>query len=199
MCGMTRVEDIDHAIALGVDAVGFIFYASSTRHVTIELAKTLSKQLPAFVDAVAVFVDSDPSLVQQVITQLPVQYLQFHGHESAEFCSQFDRPYIKAIHATSTQCIENSIKEHQDAVAILLDTPSITHRGGSGKSFDWGIIPQVSKPIILAGGLDALNVADAVSACSPYAVDVCSGVETSPGIKDWDKMNQFVNALWGNR
>lgn len=199
MCGMTRAEDIAHALALGVDVIGVIFYAPSARSVTVEAAKTLLQNLPLSVDTVAVFVNPQASFVQQVINKLPINTLQFHGDESAEFCAQFARPYIKAMHAESTQCIEKIINDHQKAAAILLDTPSTTHRGGSGKPFDWRVVPlQVSVPIILAGGLDAGNVVEAVKACSPYAVDVCSGVEVLPGIKDRVKMNQFVNALWGN-
>ncbi len=196
---MTRAEDIAHALALGVDVIGVIFYAPSARSVTVEAAKTLLQNLPLSVDTVAVFVNPQASFVQQVINKLPINTLQFHGDESAEFCAQFARPYIKAMHAESTQCIEKIINDHQKAAAILLDTPSTTHRGGSGKPFDWRVVPlQVSVPIILAGGLDAGNVVEAVKACSPYAVDVCSGVEVLPGIKDRVKMNQFVNALWGN-
>jgi len=198
MCGMTRAEDIQVAAALGVDAIGLIFYPPSPRNVTIAHAKTLLQIIPAFVDVVAVFVDPLPAFVQQVIDELPVQYLQFHGDESASFCQQFNRPYIKAMHATATAAIENTIHEHPHAAAILLDTPSVTARGGSGTAFDWRIIPaQSTTAIMLAGGLDAQNVRLAVSDYAPYAVDVCSGVEALPGRKDVDKMNQFVNALWG--
>ncbi len=196
MCGMTRAGDIANAVTLGVDAIGLIFYQHSARHVTVEHAKIILKAVSVFVDVVAVFVNPSVSLVQRVITELPVHYLQFHGDESPEFCEQFAYPYIKAMHAISTDAINFLLGKHQQAMAILLDTPSATHHGGSGIPFDWRIIPQnTSMPIILAGGLHASNIGAAIRGCVPYAVDVCSGVEASPGIKDLKKMNQFVTAL----
>ncbi len=209
MCGMTRISDITHAISLGVDAIGLIFYEKSSRHVSVEQAKLLllnhpfpspERGLPAFVDIVAVFVNPEASFVKQVITELPIQLLQFHGDESPEFCEQFDIPYIKAIPAESPDAIIQAADQYTHAAAILLDTPSATSRGGTGLAFDWQIIPrQLSKPIILAGGLDASNVVSAITACSPYAVDVCSGIEASAGIKDHDKMSAFVNVLQERR
>lgn len=196
MCGMTRKSDITHAIRLGVDAIGLIFYERSPRHVNIEQAKLLLEELPAFVDAVAVFVNPEMAFATQVISELPIQFLQFHGEESPEFCEKFDRPYIKAIPAMSAEAIIKTAEQHANAAALLLDTPSANH-GGTGLAFDWHIIPrQLPKPVILAGGLDANNVVSAIAACSPYAVDVCSGIETSVGIKNHDKMNSFVNVLW---
>ena len=200
MCGMTRATDIEHAVSLGVDAIGLIFYHQSTRYQRIDEAKLLLQGLPAFVDAVAVFVNPDVSLVTQAITELPIQYLQFHGDETAAFCEQFGRAYIKAVPATSADAINQAILQYPSAAALLLDTPSTTSRGGSGLPFDWQMIPRAcDKPIILAGGLDALNLDAAIASCSPYAVDVCSGIEASAGVKDHDKMSQFVNRLWGRR
>ena len=138
MCGMTRAEDIKVAASLGVDAIGLIFYPPSPRNVTIANAKVLLQIIPAFVDVVAVFVDPLQNLVQQVLDELPVQYLQFHGDESASFCQQFNRPYIKAMHATTTAAIENTISTHPHAAAILLDSPSATARGGSGNGGECG-------------------------------------------------------------
>lgn len=199
MCGMTRQEDISHALALGVNAIGIIFYPHSTRYVTVEQTKKILRGLPPFVDTVAVFVNPKEALVEQVITELPIDYLQFHGDESPQFCAQFAWPYIKAVPAISAEIIKKQCEEYAAAKAILLDTPS-TQRGGSGKPFDWQIIPpQPPQPIILAGGLTAENVNLALKQFVPYAVDVCSGVEQLPGIKDPSKMNQFVDALWGKR
>lgn len=196
MCGMTRAVDIKHAISLGVDAIGLIFYPQSTRCLSVEQAKIILKNLSPFVDVVAVFVNPDVSLVQQVMTELPVQWLQFHGDETAVFCEQFDLPYIKAIQAASTAVITQATQDYEHAAAILLDTPSL-NRGGSGVPFDWQIIPHsLEKPIILAGGLDAVNVGESITVCAPYAVDACSGVEASAGIKDHVKMEQFVKAIW---
>ncbi len=195
MCGMTRKIDIAHAVSIGIDAIGLIFYEKSSRHVNIEQARLLLQNIPAFLDVVAVFVNAEASFVGRVIAELPIQLLQFHGEEVPAFCEQFHKPYIKAIPATSADLITELTGQHQHAAAILIDTPSI-HHGGTGQPFDWQCIPrQLTKPCILAGGLDANNVASALVACSPYAVDVCSGIEVSAGIKDHEKMNSFVNVL----
>lgn len=196
MCGMTCTTDIAHAISLGVDAIGLIFYEKSPRFITIEQAELILQNIPAFVDVVAVFVNSSAEYVTKVVTELPIQLLQFHGNESPEFCAQFNRPYIKTIPATSAKDITQQAESHNKAAAVLLDTPS-AQQGGSGIAFDWQVIPRhLSKPLVLAGGLNAENVVSAISSCSPYAVDVCSGIELSAGIKDHSKMNLFVNALW---
>jgi phosphoribosylanthranilate isomerase len=200
MCGMTRTKDIAHAISLGVDAVGFIFYEKSSRNISLADAKPLISNLPPFVDVVAVVVNPDASFVKQIISELSIQCLQFHGEEEAAFCEQFGLPYIKAVPAISMDVITAAIHEYQYARAILLDTPSIHGRGGSGVPFDWNMVPQKGvKPIILAGGLDAQNVGNAIATCAPYAVDVCSGIETSAGIKDHEKMSQFVNSVRGKK
>ena len=199
MCGMTRAEDISYAVSLGVDAIGVIFYDKSPRFVAVNDAKELLKDLPAFVDVVAVFVNPTVSDVSLVLSELPIASLQFHGEESPDFCGQFGRPYIKALPAVSAEYISKAIHTYSTAQAILLDTPADALRGGSGKTFDWGVIPRdLPKPLILAGGLSPENVRDAVNLCEPYAVDVCSGVEASQGIKDKEKMNRFVHVLWGN-
>ena len=197
-CGMTREQDIAQAIGLGVDAIGLIFYPKSSRFLSLARARELLREIPPFVNAVAVLVNPLASFVEELIAELPVDYLQFHGEESLQFCEQFKKPYIKAVQASSTSIIEKFSKEHPQAAALLLDTPSTSCHGGTEKTFDWGLIPQhLSKPLILAGGLNADNVAAALSQCKPYAVDVCSGVEASPGIKDHKKMSRFVNAVWG--
>lgn len=192
MCGMTRRNDVEQAIALGVDALGFIFYPQSSRYVSMEKASALMQDLPVFVSTVAVFVNPAVENVWQVLNTLPVHYLQFHGQESASFCQQFQYAYIKALPAHSRSDILAGVAAHPHAAAILLDTPSCTH-GGTGQVFDWQMIPNLlPRPLILAGGLQVANVNTAISQCSPYAVDVCSGIETAPGIKDHDKMSQFV-------
>ena len=197
MCGMMQACDIAHAVSLGVDAVGLIFYDQSPRSIDILHAKLLLESLPAFVGSVAVFVNPTQSWVEEVITALPIRWLQFHGDESPDFCEQFNRRYIKSIAATSAAEVAKIAEQHRHASAILLDTPSVLSRGGSGKVFDWSIIPAIDKPLILAGGLNSDNVTAAIAACTPYAVDVCSGVELSLGIKDHHKMTQFVATVRG--
>ncbi len=197
MCGMRRSADVQHAVALGVDAIGLIFYEGSSRYITVENAREMLREVPAFVGRVAVFVNPDSAFVFHVLEVLPIEFLQFHGDETRAFCEQFGRPYIKAIPATSSTHIVKASIEYQSASALLLDTPSTTQRGGSGKTFDWNNVPVLDMPVILSGGLHPENIQEAVKRCSPYAVDVCSGIESSPGIKNFEKMNEFVEALWG--
>jgi phosphoribosylanthranilate isomerase len=196
MCGMTRSDDVAHAVRLGVDAIGLIFYPQSKRCITIEQAKVLLKNLPPFVDAVAVLVNPEREFVHQLIEELPIQLLQFHGDESVAFCQQFNKPFIKAMHPNSAEHIQQVAHDFVSASALLLDTPSDTARGGTGLTFNWDIIPkQMLKPYVLAGGLNEFNVLDAIKACHPYAVDLCSSVESAPGIKDHDKMTRFMNKI----
>lgn len=195
---MTRREDVDHAVSLGADAIGLIFYSKSSRYISVEQARQLLGDLPPFVDAVAVLVNPDKNLVRQIINELPVTLLQFHGDESPEFCEEFKIPYVKAIHPETKEQIIRLDNEFVQARAILLDTATKSSRGGTGLTFDWHIIPEErTRPYILAGGLNELNIRDAVKTCRPYAVDVCSGIEASPGIKDHLKMSQFTKVLWG--
>lgn len=198
MCGMTRKEDVTHAVNLGVDAIGLIFYHGSSRNITIEQAQGLLINWSPFVDVVAVLVNPEQQFVQQLIKELPISVLQFHGDETAEFCQQFDKPFIKTLHPHSSTQIMQFNDEFNTASAILLDSVSGQHRGGTGQTFDWRLIPaHSSMPYILAGGLNELNIKEAIKASNPYAVDVCSGIESSPGIKDHQKMNRFIEALWG--
>lgn len=197
---MTRSEDVQHAIQLGVDALGFVFYAKSPRAVTLEQAKLLLKNIPPFVDVVAVLVNPDKEFVQRILEELPVTLLQFHGDETPEFCQQFNMPYIKALHPFSETQILNTMNEFESARALLLDSASSGVRGGTGLSFNWQVIPKIlPKPYILAGGLNELNVTNALNQSHPFAVDVCSGIEAVPGIKDHLKMELFVNAVWSKQ
>lgn len=197
MCGMTRIEDVRYAITLGADDLGFIFYPKSPRNVSIEQAKILLTEVPDFVTTVGVLVNPEPSFVAQLLAELPLQRLQFHGEETPEFCQQFNKPYIKAIHPHNADQIKAACGTYQSADALLLDTPSES-RGGTGQSFDWQIIPHdVAKPFYLAGGLDEFNIAEALKASNAHAVDLCSGIEAEPGIKDHHKMSRFMKALRG--
>lgn len=198
MCGMTRHEDIEHAANLGVDALGLIFYSKSARCITIEHAKDLLKNIPPFIATVAVLVNPEFDFVRCLINELPIQILQFHGDETPEFCQQFNMPFIKAVQPQSREHILTSMADYANAAALLLDTPSETVRGGSGLAFDWRIIPEhLPKPFILAGGLNEANALKAIEVSNPYAVDICSGIEELPGIKNHVKMNQFIQVLWG--
>jgi phosphoribosylanthranilate isomerase len=196
-CGLTRQEDVAYAAALGIDAIGLIFSPQSPRCLSLKQAKLLVQKIPPFMDVVAVFVNPDAAQVDEVIKTLAIRTLQFHGTESAEFCDQFDRPYIKAMPVESSATFDEYNATYPQAAAFLLETPSTSY-GGTGKTFDWGLIPaSFAKPLILAGGLNATNIKAALKQCSPYAVDLCSGVEVSPGIKDHEKMRQFVCAIGG--
>ncbi|KTC67904.1 N-(5'-phosphoribosyl)anthranilate isomerase [Legionella birminghamensis] len=198
MCGMTRREDVLHAARLGADAIGLIFHPASPRCVTLEQAAELLGKQPLFTNVVAVLVNPEVQQVNEIIHALPVNWLQFHGDETPEFCRQFDLPYIKAVPVRSSSCINDAMRKYAEASALLLETPSLAVRGGSGQVFDWRLIPeQRTLPIILAGGLSLENIAEALKVCQPDAVDICSGLESSPGIKDHDKMNRFVELVGG--
>lgn len=195
---MTRVEDIEYAVELGADALGLIFYPKSLRYVTLELAKTLTQKTFPFVDVVAVLVNPEKEFVKQLLEELPIGMLQFHGDENQAFCQQFNRPFIKAIQAKDSNQIHKAMQSFHKAKALLLDTPSTSSRGGSGELFDWDIIPKnPSLPIILSGGLNESNIQRAQALVNPYAVDLCSSLEERPGIKDHNKMRLFMKTLWG--
>jgi len=195
-CGMTRKEDLDYAISLGVDAIGFILFNKSHRYVTVPKVKQLINDIPPFVDLVAVVVNPSQGEIQNILDELPIQYLQFHGNESLDFCEQFNFPFIKSIPASTRERVEHSLKQYPSSTAILLDTPSTHFHGGTGKTFNWSIIPQhLEHSFILAGGLDENNIVNALELIQPFAVDVCSGIELSHGLKDKTKMSTFVNTV----
>ena len=194
ICGITRVEDALHAAAEGVDAIGLVFYAKSPRCVSLGQAAEISKKLPAFVTAVALFKDAEAEEVHRVLADVPIDLLQFHGSESAEFCRQFGKPYIKALGMAGESSVPKQVEEFRDARGLLLDGHAPGADGGTGQSFEWGMIPtELDYSLILAGGLDVDNVMGAVRAVQPYAVDVSSGVESEKGIKDAAKVTAFMN------
>lgn len=196
ICGITRVEDALCAAQQGVDAIGLVFYSPSPRAVGIQQAADIVAQLPPFVTTVGLFVNADVAFVQDVIMRVSLDLLQFHGDESAEYCEQFNKPYMKAIRMRDDLSLESSVLHYENAKALLLDSYQPGIPGGTGTTFDWGRIPdKMHKPIVLAGGLDATNVADAIQQTSPYAVDVSGGVEASKGIKDAAKIAAFINEV----
>lgn len=197
ICGFTRESDARDAIALGVDALGFVFYHKSKRAVTPESVAWM-KNLPSFVQCVALFVDADTETVRQVITHLPIATLQFHGNESPAFCRQFPCHYLKAVPMQNMDARQATqyMQAYRDAAGFLLDNYGADAIGGSGTAFDWSKIPQhCPAPLVMAGGLNADNVGEVIRACRPYAVDLSSAVETAPGIKSAEKMAAFVAAV----
>jgi len=196
ICGITRIEDAICAAKQGADAIGLVFYAPSPRAVGIQQAANIVAALPPFVSTVGLFVDAEVSFVNEVLTAVSLDLLQFHGDETPDYCSQFERPYMKAIRMREDVSLEASVLVYENAKALLLDSYQPGVPGGTGCTFDWGRIPEkMQKPIVLAGGLDASNVSQAVQQTSPYAVDVSGGVEASKGIKDAAKIAAFINEV----
>ena len=195
-CGITRAEDARQAGELGVDAVGLVFHDISPRHVDVEQARTVVAALPPFVTVVGLFVDAEPARIEQVLAGVRIDVLQFHGNETAAQCARFHRPYIKALRMKPETDAREQCSQFPDAQAILLDSYQPGTAGGTGQTFDWSRIPKsFPKPLILAGGLTAENVAQAIEQVAPYAVDVSGGIERSKGIKDAQKMHAFMQEV----
>lgn len=196
ICGITRLEDAQLAIAAGADALGFVFYEPSPRYVSPTTAAAIIRELPPFVVTTALFVDASETYVRQVLEQTQIDLLQFHGDETPAFCEQFNRPYIKALRVKPTLDLLAEQTRFESARALLLDAYKPGVPGGTGESFDWALIPKALAPkIILAGGLDAGNVARAIAEVKPFAVDVSGGVEASKGIKDANKIKRFFEEV----
>jgi phosphoribosylanthranilate isomerase len=196
ICGITRAEDADIAIRHGCDAIGLVFYEPSPRYVLPAVAKEIVAKLPPFVNAVGLFVDAAPEHVQAVLREMRLDLLQFHGDETPEYCRQFGQPYLKAVRVSANTNLLQYAAAYADAKALLLDACVPGLAGGTGATFDWTLIPRdFPMPIILAGGLDANNVGDAIRQCHPYAVDVSGGVERQKGIKDADKIAAFMRGV----
>ena len=196
ICGITRIEDALAAVAAGADAIGFVFYAKSPRAVSAGQARAIIAALPPFVTTVGLFVNASACELNETLDAVPLDLLQFHGDETAEHCEGFHRPYIKALRVKAGDDIAAACAAYKSASGILLDAYVDGVPGGTGQAFDWSLIPQdLSKPIILAGGLSAGNVRQAIDRVQPYAVDVSGGVEKSKGIKDHDKIRAFMQAV----
>lgn len=196
ICGITRSEDALAAARLGADAIGLVFYAESPRVVDAKQAIEICASLPPFVSRVGLFVNEDADEVRDIMAQVPLDLLQFHGEEEAEYCRQFNRPYIKALRMHEQQDLHDAAAVYNDAAALLLDAYVAEQLGGTGQTFDWERIPaDLSKPVVLAGGLTPDNVAEAIASVYPYAVDVSSGVEQDPGMKDLEKMATFIKEV----
>lgn len=199
ICGITRAADAVAAAQAGADAIGLVFYPGSPRYVSLEQARAIVQALPPFMSAVGLFKDQPAEEIAAALAAVPLTLLQFHGGESAAFCRQFGKPYLKAIAmgyaASAAAEIRDNCAAYPDAAALLLDSHAPGETGGSGATFDWTQVPTLSRPWILAGGLTPGNVAAAIRATRPYGVDVSSGVETGPGIKDADKLRNFITEV----
>ena len=193
ICGITTEQDARSAAAAGADAIGLVFVSASRRNVSIEQARRICRVLPPFVSRVGLFMNADRSQIEQVLTAVPLDCLQFHGSESPEFCQAFGRQWIKALAMGGGE--RPDWKPYADADALLLDSHGEGKLGGSGKPFDWNRVPEIDRPWILAGGLHPGNVAEACRQLHPDAVDVSSGVEIRPGIKDHRALHEFIKAV----
>ena len=195
VCGLTRVEDVQAAVAAGVDAIGLVFYADSPRHVSIACAAELCRHIPPFVTVVGLFVNASRAEVHRVIEAVPLNLLQFHGDETPDYCAQFARPWLRAARVKPGLDLVEFAAAFGQARALLLDA-FVEGYGGGGHVFDWSLIPpDLPGHWILSGGLHAGNVAAALEKLRPVAVDVSSGVEVSKGIKDHDRITAFVAAV----
>ncbi|MBA4108754.1 MAG: phosphoribosylanthranilate isomerase [Leptothrix sp. (in: Bacteria)] len=195
ICGLTREVDVDAAVDAGVDAVGFVLYEKSPRHVTLARAQALARQLPPFVTPVLLLVNASGSFVREAVTALPQALLQFHGDESVAQCEDFGHPYIRAARMASGFNLLDFAQQFPKAQAMLVDA-HVEGYGGGGELFDWSWLPsQLPCPMILSAGLNPGNVAKGVLNVRPWAVDVSSGVESGKGIKDAALMRQFCQAV----
>ncbi|MCX4188465.1 phosphoribosylanthranilate isomerase [Methylophaga sp. OBS4] len=195
ICGVTRQQDADFAAESGADAIGLVFYPPSPRAVTVAQAKQIISGLPPFVTVVALFVNPEKEQVLHCLEALSIDILQFHGDESPAFCAQFGKPYMKAIRMKPDTDLTTLATDYQSAAGLLLDSYQPGVPGGTGVVFDWSIISQINKPIILAGGLNADNVAEAIQQVRPFAVDVSGGVESEKGIKSNEKISAFMREV----
>jgi phosphoribosylanthranilate isomerase len=195
-CGITRPGDGVAAAHAGADAIGMVFVQNSPRCVTPESAAVIASALPPFVSRVGVFVNPEAGEVRAALEAARLDLLQFHGEEPADFCLHFDIPYIKAIRVREGADILRAGREHGAACALLLDSYVAGSHGGTGTTFPWSAIPPgIAHPLVLAGGLDESNVAEAIRTARPYAVDVSAGIEKQPGIKDAGRMRRFAEAV----
>lgn len=206
MCGFTREQDVQMAVSVGADALGFVFYPKSKRYLSIAAAAQLRAKVPAFVQTVALFVNASPDFVHQVIKQVQPDLLQFHGEESVAFCDSFAHPYIRAFRVgapdlTTADQLLARCRRYPNAKAWLFDSYSPAY-GGSGLGFDGQLLEAIhaqrestEPPVILAGGINANNVEHQIARHTPFAIDISSAIEDSPGIKNKTKMFDFMRLM----
>lgn len=196
-CGLTRAGDVDAAIELGVDAIGLVLVPGSKREVGAGAALKLRARIPPTITTVLLFRDAPAERISQCVTAVRPDLLQFHGSEAPEFCAQFGVPYLFAVPMGDVQVdVVALARRHLKAAGILLDSHASGGMGGLGVSFNWSAIPRsLDRPLVLAGGLNPSNVGEAVGRIHPYAVDVSSGIEAAPGVKDYAKMQAFIEEV----
>jgi len=193
ICGFTEPNNARDAALAGVDAIGLVFYDKSPRNVDIHSAQKIIEALPPFINRVGLFVNANPSFIDEILCEVPLDTLQFHGDESVLDCAQYQMPFIKSLRVKPDTNVKEIAENFSSASPLLLDSFSPSSYGGTGESFDWSLAcVKISLPIILAGGLTVDNVADAIKQVNPYAVDASSGVESAPGVKDIDKIEAFI-------
>lgn len=196
ICGVTRAEDALTAAAHGCDAIGLVFYPPSRRWIDPAAAADIAAAVPPFVTVVGLFVDAPPQEIKSVLRRVRLDMLQFHGSETAAECARHGMPYLKAVRVRPETNLLQYAESYPDAKALLLDAYVAGQPGGTGQRFDWNLIPRtLPLPVVLAGGLSAGNVATAIEAVRPYAVDVSGGVENNQGIKDAAKIAAFMQGV----
>jgi len=196
ICGITRTEDADAVVASGADALGLVFYPGSPRYVAMEQARAIADSVAPLVTVVGLFVNPSPDTVNAVLDTIPLGLLQFHGAEANEYCKQFGLPFIKSIAIRDGVDVLSCMQGYPDASGFILDAWQPQTHGGGGEIFDWNRVPDnPPDPVILAGGLTPGNVAQAIRATRPYAVDVSSGVESAKGIKSAEKIAAFMKGV----
>ncbi len=194
ICGITNVSDAKIAVEYGASAMGFIFYEKSPRAISIDAAKYITEQLPRHVSKIGVFVNHGRAFIIEAMSEVPLNMIQLHGNETPDFCNQFDVPVLKALRIKDEKSL--SAMNDYNVDGFLLDTFSNDQYGGTGKTFDWSILNGESgTPIILSGGLNPSNILEAIDSVNPSAIDVNSGVESSPGIKDYLKITKLFEQL----
>lgn len=195
ICGITREQDVDAAVAAGADALGFVFYPQSPRHLEVERAAALVRRVPPFVTRVGLFVNPDPQTLADTLAAVPLDVVQYQGDETPEFCEGFGRPYVKVARMRPGIDLVEFARAYPSARGLLLDA-YVESYGGAGQMFDWSLVPKgLPLPVVVAGGLTAANVGSAIRQLRPWGVDVSSGVEAAKGIKDAAKINAFVAAV----
>ena len=195
-CGINKQSDFAYAVALGADAVGLVFHEASPRYIAVDKARILLQKAAGLIKVVGLFMDASHKVIEHVISRINIDYIQFHGAESAEFCTSFAVPYIKAIPMGDEAQAEEMIEAHRNSADILLlDGHRVGTPGGQGVAFDWRDLSKIGVPVFIAGGLTPENIEQAIVQCRPQGVDVSSGVESTVGVKDHGKMKAFAEAV----